>query len=289
MIDLHMHSSYSDGSDDIWQLIQNVKDAGITKFSVTDHDIAGGCREILKNEKIKSFIRENGMQFVTGAEFSCIFEGYEVHILAYDFDPNAKEIEYFENKVTELIKEKDVYRFKAFEEAGYHLSQKSMEFLKTRINIRKPDLANCLVNDGYFDNIDDAIQLFIKHIKFPKSYRLDAKEVIEKLSSIGAKMVWAHSLHGINEKPITFEEVEMIATKLKEHGLVGLECFYTLYNKQEIERLVEIAHKLGLFVTAGSDYHGKNKQSALGETSCDKTPVMEVAQNFDKYFKNIIK
>ena len=128
----------------------------------------------------------------------------------------------------------------------------------------------------------------LENVQYPRKYRLDAEKVVQTMSKIGAKMVWAHSLHGLHEDPITFEEVDQIVSELKPQGLAGLECFYSLYNKEEIYKLVDIANKHELFITCGSDYHGKNKDVALAEMSSDGTPVDETLIKVSSIFKNIL-
>lgn len=288
MFDLHIHSTFSDGKDDVEQLIDNVKNANIDYFALTDHDTALGCRTILNSEELKNKIKNHGLTFVTGAEFTCIYGKYKMHILAYDFDPFAPEVLMLEQKMSDLLKEKDIYRFKFLEDNGWVLSDESMDFLKSRINIRKLDLANCLVNDGYFSTREDAIWQGLEKVKYPREYRLNAVEVLETMSRIGAKMVWAHSLHGLKETPITHEEVDKVCSELKEHGLAGLECFYSLYDEREIAGLIEIANKYDLFITCGSDYHGKNKKVQLAEMSADGTKVQNELILVESIFKNNI-
>ena len=288
MFDLHIHSTFSDGKDDLDTLIKNVKNAGIDYFALTDHDTALGCRTILNSEELKQKIRDNGLTFVVGAEFTCLFEGQKMHILAYDFDPFAPEVLDLEQQMSDLLKLKDVERFKFLEDAGYVFSNKSKEFLKSRVNIRKLDIANCLVDDGYFDEVEVAIQECLQKIKYPRKYRLDGKEVLEKMNKIGAKLVWAHSLHGLKEKAITHEDVDRFVAMMKPLGLAGLECFYSLYDANEIAGLVEIANKYGLFITCGSDYHGKNKAVQLAEMSSDGSPVDESMIKVKDIFKNTI-
>ena len=100
-------------------------------------------------------------------------------------------------------------------------------------------------------------------------------------------MVWAHSLHGLNEKAITHADVERFAGELKKYGLAGLECYYSLYNKEETQELVAIADRLDFIVTSGSDYHGKNKDVALAQFSIDGSPAnfdrVSVKEIFQKY------
>ena len=276
MIDLHLHSTCSDGKDTIKQLIENVKNAGIEYFSITDHDTSKAGREILMSDELKSKIKEYGLTYVTGCEFSVIYGKQEMHILAYDFDPFAPEIFEIEKKFAELLEAKDKFRLKYVED-HYKLSQESYDYLASKENVRKLDFANCLVNDGYFDNLDDACQKFLNLGKYDGVDRLDAVYVLTTLKKLGAKLVWAHSLHGLNEKAISLADVERFATELKEYGLAGLECYYSLYTKEEIDGLVDIADRLGLSISAGSDYHGKNKNVAIAQFSIDGS-----APNFEK-------
>lgn len=288
MIDLHLHTTCSDGTDSVEKLIDNVLNAGINYFAITDHDTASGCRKVLASDELKQKIHNANATFVAGIEYSCIYKGRKVHILAYDINPNSKEVFELEQKLKDLMKEKDIYRFKAIEEAGFKLSDESMDFLNSRLNIRDPDMANCLVKEGYFDNIKEAIQTFLKKIDYPRKYLYDAVEVVQKMASSGAKVVWAHSIYGLNQRPISFEQVEEFAKELKEYGLQGLECYYSLYNKEEIENLCKIAEKLGLYITCGSDYHGKNKEVKIGARSADETPVDEKKIKIIETFKNVV-
>lgn len=288
MIDLHLHTTYSDGTDTLEDLIENISKSEIDYFSITDHDTANSARRILTSEELKQKIKDNNLTYVTGIEYSCVFNGRNMHILAYDINPFTSEVQELEKDYKYLSEEKDVFRFKVIEDAGFVLSEKSREFLKTRENIRDPDIANCLVNDGYFDNIETVFSEFIRKIKYPKKYLLDPIKVIKNMKKIGAKLVWAHSLFGLNQKPLDYNQVEEIIIELKKHGLDGLECYYSLYNGEQIEELKKLAQKYGLFITCGSDYHGKNKKIKLLERSCDGSLVDESDVNIIKTFKNVV-
>ena len=288
MIDLHIHSTFSDGSDDVKTLIEKVKNSSVKFFSITDHDTAQSARTILSDKTLQNKIRENNLSYVVGTEWTCGFMGLGMHILAYDFDPFAPEVLELEKEIKDILKEKTAFRLNYIEEKGYVFSKNSQEFLNTRINVKKPNIARCLVNDGYFDSFQDAID-FLNEIKYPKKYRLDGEKVLKTLSSIGAKMVWAHSIHGQGKSPLSYDEIEKYCTKMKEFGLIGLECYYSLYNSEEIENLLKIAKKLNLFVTAGSDYHGENRNVKIGETSSDGTIQDEKNINIFEIFSKIIE
>ena len=289
MIDLHMHSTFSDGKDDVSTLIDNVKNAGISVFAVTDHDTAASARAILSSDTLKNKIIDSALSYVVGVEWSCIFGKYKMHLLAYDFDPFDPEVKRLERQIEALLDGKRRAREEYIEQNGCKLSKASWDYISSKDNVRRLDYANCLVNDGYFKDVDDACKNFLNKHKYQGTDRLDAVDVITTMTKLGAKVVWAHSLHGLNEKPITFEEVETVAGQLKEYGLAGLECFYSLYSKEEIDELLAISNRLNLFVTSGSDYHGKNKTVQLAEFSSDGTPVDNSKVTILKQFKNILK
>lgn len=287
MFDLHIHSTFSDGSEDVDTIIEKVKKAGIDCFSITDHDSANSARYIFSNKNVQDRIRELGLTFVPGVEWSCKFDGYKVHILAYDYDPESPEIKKFEKQLKALLDKKNEERLLDLSKRGYNFSEKSLESFKLKSNLRKLDFANALINDGYAETIEEALKI-INNSYSPSSHRLVGEDVIKELSKTGVKLVWAHSIRGIGDKPISFEEIEMLATKMKACGLSGLECYYSLYTKEEIAKLVQIAKKLGLFITCGSDYHGKNKNVSLAQLSCDGSTPNQNDILVDKIFKNTI-
>lgn len=273
--DLHLHTNFSDGKDDLDALIKNVGKTKAEAFSITDHDTAESGRQILSSKDLQELIASLGLTYTTGVEFTCTYKGHKMHILAYDFDPFAPEVIDLEKEFKELLTQKAVQKIAKLDEMGYPLSEASLKDLSTKINVRTLDLATCLINDGYFNDISAAAKFVAREVKVPMKARLDADYVISKLSNIGAKMVWAHSLYGVGDKPRTHEEVRELATDLKSFGLKGLECYYSLYDEDEIKKLVKIAKDLGLFITSGSDYHGANKSVKITEFSRDGYKVIE--------------
>ena len=104
MFDLHIHSSYSDGSDNVEEIIDKIKDTNIKYFSITDHDTALSAREILSSERLMKKIKDYGLTYVTGIEFTCRFRGCKAHILAYDYDPSSSTIQKFEKQIKDILK-----------------------------------------------------------------------------------------------------------------------------------------------------------------------------------------
>lgn len=289
MIDLHIHSKYSDGSDNIEDLIDNINSAGIKCFALTDHDTAEGCRKILSDDNLKTKLNKYGIEFIVGTEWTCTYNGLRMHILAYDFDPFNESVIALENQMRDMLNAKDLYRMKELEILGYKFSEKSKEYLSSKENVRTLDFANCLVNDGYFDDVQIAANYLTKTIKYPGTCKFDAKILLENMKKLGAKLVWAHSIFDIRREVISFEEVERIIKELKPYGLVGLECGYSLYNQEQIERLLNISKKNDLFVTHGSDYHGKNKVVKLAQFSSDNSISKLNRDSFYEIFNKIYK
>ncbi len=288
MIDLHLHSDCSDGTDSVEVLVDKLADAGVSQFALSDHDTAIGCRKILESDELKQKIKDNKMTFVPAIEISCQYNGRGVHILAYDIDPYSEEVLKIEQGMRDFLKEKDILRFQKIKEAGYEFSEKSKEFLSTRVNIRDADIANCLVWDGYFENVRKAMTEFTMKLKYPKKYMFDVIEVLDLFSKTGAKLTWAHSIHGLCQRPLEYDIIEKYIEDFKNHGLVGLECYYSLYNSEEIEKLLCLAKKYDLYVSCGSDYHGGNKNVKIGERTSDGSAVNEENISIIKTFKNIV-
>lgn len=275
MIDLHIHSNCSDGTDGLNELMDNIKRTNIDCFALTDHDTAEGCRRILIDGALNQKLKDYKISFVVGAEWTCIYGKQKMHLLAYGFDPFDEKVINLEKKMRNMLDEKDKIRMDALEKMGIQLSRDSKEYLSSKENVRSMDFANCLVNDGYFCDAKQAFKECLNLIKYPFECRFDAVEVVKTLSEVGAKVVWAHPIYDIKKKITPYEEVERIAKELKECGLYGLECFYSLYSRDEIEKIVCIAKKYDLFITCGSDYHGENKDVRLGQFSSDESEMFE--------------
>jgi len=289
MIDLHMHSTCSDGTDEVEKLIENINKKGVDCFSLTDHDTAEGCRRILSEDALKTKLSDYKIDFVSGAEWTCIYGGQKMHILTYGFNPFDEVVLNLEKEMRNLLDRKDEFRKEELEKKGFILSDKSKQYLSTKENVRSLDFARCLVDDGYFSNLQEAFKECLNKLKPPFQTKLDAVDVIIKMKSIGAKVVWAHSIYDMKRKITPFEEVERIIKELRPYGLDGLECYYSLYSKGEIDRLIEIAKRNDLFITSGSDYHGENKEVAIGCFSADGTnPDLSNIKIYD-IFKNIVR
>jgi predicted metal-dependent phosphoesterase TrpH len=261
-----MHTKFSDGTDDIRELIEKVIDSGIKYFSITDHDTIDGVNTLLSDKVLCDKLQSNNIKFVTGVEFSSVANGDKIHLIGYKYDPCCKSI----NEAVEIAIKKRISKFRVRLEAlkdqkGIKYRLQSIDEMKKSEFIGKPIMAKYLVKDGLCSSIDDAFDILNNLKTKATETRVDAEIIVPAIVNSGGICVWAHPLGGINEKRISFEKVEEIIKKLIPLGLKGIECFYNLYSHEEKDRLVGIANKYGLLISAGSDYHGKNKKASVGE------------------------
>ncbi|HAE15267.1 MAG TPA: hypothetical protein DCG51_01840 [Erysipelotrichaceae bacterium] len=262
-IDLHIHTTVSDGTDTPEELLQKVKDAGIELFSVTDHDA------VKASTIIPDLLKEGDPAFVCGAEFSCKDEEGKYHILGYDYDPSSESIlklvdmghTYRINKVRarlDFLKDQFHFRF----------SDEDLKKLFAMDNPGKPHIANMMVRYGYTKTKEIAIKEYINLIHFDMEY-VRPKEAIEGILSAGGIPVLAHPCYGSGDQLVIGQEMDERLQKLIGMGLQGVEAFYSGFTVKLQNEMLDFAKKYDLFVTAGSDYHGRNKMIELADNNLD--------------------
>lgn len=264
LIDLHIHTTASDGSDSPAELARKV--AGLRIFSVTDHDTIDGA---LQMENLVP----PGTVYIRGVEFSCVSPAGKCHILGYGYDPRHPALLAALEEGRTLRLEKLQRRLEALRaHFGIILTDDELSRLYSLNSPGKPHLGKILLDRGLAETLDGAIQTYLK-IRVPGRDRIDAGHAIAAIEKAGGRSVWAHPLGGEGEKRLTPEEFEDQLQTLLAAGLKGMECHYSRYSREEIQFLRDRAAAHGLTVTGGSDYHGINKRDLeLGMLSMEDTP-----------------
>ena len=260
-IDLHMHTTVSDGTDSPEEIIQRVKAAGIDMFSVTDHDAIKGCIVV------RSLLKEAGLSFIPGVEFSCKDENGKYHILGYGYDPESDAIK-------EVIDTGHTYRISKLKkridflkkEYGFSFSDEDLSALYKLDNPGKPHIGNLMVKYGYAPSKEIAIQTYVDKFHAGSEY-VRPEQAIKGILAAGGVPVLAHPSYGRGDELILSSEMELRLRRLISFGLEGVEAFYSGFTPKLEEEILSFAEKFGLYVTAGSDYHGKNKLVQLGDTN----------------------
>ncbi len=258
-----MHSTVSDGSDTPEEIVARVKECGIDVFSVTDHDA------IKAGKIIRKMLSNGDPAFICGAEFSCEDELGRYHILAYFDDPNAPSINALVEKGHALRMQKLTMRLDFLnKEFGFEFPPDDVNKLLSYDNPGKPHIGNLMVKLGYADSMRTAIYDYINKLNIPNPH-VRPEDAIGSILGGNGIPVLAHPFFGDGDQLIVGNEMEQRLKRLMKFGLCGVEAFYSGFTPKLTKEMLALAEKYGLYVTAGSDYHGKNKMVRLGDNGLD--------------------
>ncbi len=259
-----MHTTVSDGTDTPEQILEKVKLEGITIFAVTDHDDIKGCRRIM------DLLGGDDPKFITGVEFNSRDKNGKYHILGYGYDPEAPSIIGLVNTGHGFRMNKVVKRIEYLKEKfGFDFPPEEIEALMALDNPGKPHIANLMVKYGYAKSKEDGIDNYLNTLKLKAEY-LDPETVIKGIKEAGGIPVLAHPSYGSGDDLIIGDELTGRIERLKTYGLEGVEAFYSGFTDVLRDEVLSIAERENLYVTAGSDYHGKNKMVLLGDNGLDE-------------------
>lgn len=261
-MDLHMHSTSSDGTDTPEQILMKARELGFSWFSLTDHDTYEGSEWIAGQVS-----REEDPRFIVGVELSCKDELGRYHILGYRFDPDHP-------KMLAIVKQFHINRLKKFRQRirflqdAYHIPITGDEIRELMLfdNPGKPHLANLLTKKGFTSSRDEAFGKYLNHIPEDPSLAVRPEEAIHAILEGGGIPILAHPIFGNGSQHLTWTELEERVDRLQGFGLQGLECYYSRYTSEQQQTLLQMAQVRQMYASAGSDYHGGNKKVSLGET-----------------------
>lgn len=265
-VDLHMHSTASDGTDTPEELLKNIRQNGITTFAVTDHDTIEGAMQMEK-------LAHDGVTFIRGIEFSSKAPSGKCHIVGFDYDPQNEDFVKAIEMGRSLRKEKFEARLSFLQnEIKVPFTEEELAELRRMTSVGKPHLANIMIKKGFAVDKKDAIENYID--KCPtKNTRIPAEIAVKAILSAGGIPVWAHPLGGDGNRPKPEEQFKAMLEELTGYGMLGMECYYSTYTMPQTEWLTVKAHEKNLLISGGSDYHGRNKAIPLGKLNQDNEGI----------------
>lgn len=278
MIDLHIHSTFSDGSKTPEEIILIAKQNNLKAIALSDHDTVKGLNEA------KYFGDIHNIKVINAIEFSADFKGKEIHLLGYFIDKENKNLlnEIKELEITREIRNEEL--IKKLQDLNINIT---LEYLRTFVFseiITKAHFAKALVNKGYAKSIKEAFALYLGENKpaFVKRDLIEYKKAINLISDAGGICVLAHPyLYGYSEK-----DLENNIKQLKTEGLKGIECYYSSHNKKQVNNLLNICNKYNLKASAGSDYHGDNRpEVSLGKIFLGEQVEYKILENLKQCLK----
>jgi predicted metal-dependent phosphoesterase TrpH len=222
---------------------------GILAIALTDHNCVEGAEELEK------YAKEIGVSAVVGSEITTEYKGKEAHLLALFLNKEAREeMNDFFAERKRLKEESNERLAKALNQGGYKIDYQELKERYKSIN--RAHFAKRLVELGYVKTTTEAFDTMLKegngfYVSCPRPQLVD---IVEWVRKIGALPVLAHPLLSLDK-----EELEELLPIAKEKGLVGIECYYGLFTKEQIEYLCALADKNGLIKSGGSDFHGSMK------------------------------
>jgi hypothetical protein len=258
-IDLHTHSSHSDGSLSPRQLVQLAKDRRLRAIALTDHDTVAGLEEALGAGK------ELGLEVVPGVEISAQYPPGTMHILGYYIRASNRELQGALKKLQQARAARNPKIIERLQALGLEITITEVLDLSAG-QVGRPHIARALVNRGYVSSIDQAFSLYLKKgaVAYVEKFRFPPEEAIAIIRRAGGISVLAHPFTLGMAKP---DELSQVVRELREMGLEGIEVFYPNHTEEMAVIYEDVAKSLGLICTGGSDFHGNfRNHSYLGDT-----------------------
>jgi predicted metal-dependent phosphoesterase TrpH len=269
LVDLHTHTTFSDGLYTPEELVAAAKQAGLAAVAVTDHDAVGGI------ERATAAGRELGIEVVPGVEMSCNTNGFDVHLLGYYVDLRDQAVLDFFEMVRRKRAERAEKMVAKLAELGFAVSIERVRELAHGAATGRPHVAQAIVEAGVAANTEEAFSRYIGYdgpAYFPKM-QLSPVDAIEFVHKHGGVAVVAH--------PGTYHNDAALYSVIAA-GADGIEVWHPDHQQRSVDHYNEVATKNGLIMTGGSDCHGGRKQ---GRTTIGQ---LTVAYKYLQGIKDVI-
>ncbi|NHN56496.1 PHP domain-containing protein [Calidifontibacter sp. DB0510] len=270
LIDLHAHSTASDGTQPPAQVVRAASDAGLDVVALTDHDTTAGWADAL------AAAQQIGVGLVRGIEVSTQHEGISLHVLGYLHDPTDQallaELEHArssrETRAQRMVERLAPDTGLTWPEVLAQVSEGT--------TIGRPHIADALVARGV---VADRNEAFASYLATGSKYHVshyapDPVTAVGLIGAAGGVAVMAHPFASSRGRIVGEEVIEQMA----EAGLAGLEVDHRDHDAAARERAAQLATRLGLIATGSSDYHGADKSNRLGENTTSEAALRALAE-----------
>ncbi len=245
MIDLHSHTTASDGQHSPDELLALAASAGVTVLAVTDHDTVAGLAAA------KEAAQSRGLELVPGIELSAFVLGREAHILGHFLRPEDPDIARFADKLRIEREQRMQQMVEKMRKLGFPVRMEDVYAIADKAHLGRPHLARVLVEKGWCVDTKEAFDRFLGDGRpaWVDRYRLDGADAIQLIRNAGGTATLAH--------PGTSKMNRMEVETLAKAGLAGLEVFHSDHNPSIRDKYLALAKEFDLVPTAGSDFHGE--------------------------------
>jgi len=254
-VDLHIHSTASDGRLSPEEIVSKSAENGLTIIAIADHDSLDGIVPALVAAKAFPWLK-----VIPGVELSTDVPSGEVHVLGYFVDHTDHELEATLKRMRNSRRERALGIIAKLGNLGMPIDWERVREIAGSGSIGRPHIAQALLEKGYVASLKEAFTKYISRggPAYVERGKMTPVRAVELILQANGLPVLAH--------PFTSRDPETMIIELKAAGLLGIEAYYDGYTVDEINQLVGLADKHGLIATGGSDYHGldTNNETMIG-------------------------
>jgi predicted metal-dependent phosphoesterase TrpH len=250
MIDLHTHSTHSDGTLTPHELVSLAKKEGLATIALTDHDTINGI------EDARNAAYESGITFIAGVELEIEFSKGEFHLLGLGLSKNLDAFGKALEEVRAFRTERNVSMIRTMRSAGIDITLEEVEQIAEGDVIARPHFAKVLIKKKVIKTVDEAFDKYLEKGRpfyYPKKV-LSLSDAIALIKASGGLPVIAHPFSLL----LSWQELKETLLEFKKKGLLGVEAYHPQHDSRTCSKLVEFAKENGFFVSGGSDFHGHN-------------------------------
>lgn len=253
IVDLHVHSTESDGTLSPEEIIFAAKAAGLSAIALTDHDTVSGIR------KAASAASSCSMELIPGIELSTNYRDREIHIVGLCIDVENKELLAKTAEFCDCRSQRNTRMIEALREEGFAITPEALRQENPDSVITRANIARYLYEHGYIKSIQEAFDKYIGDgcRCYVGRFKVTPMEAVALIKAAGGVAILAHPLlyH------MSTVRLKQLIDELKTVGLDGIEAIYTTHTAGEEQLVKRIAKEKNLLISGGSDFHGSNKPS----------------------------
>jgi predicted metal-dependent phosphoesterase TrpH len=261
-VDLHTHSTASDGLLTPTQLLNHASQLGLYAISLTDHDTINGMAEALKAGQ------ETGVKVIPGVEISADFSPGTMHIVGLGLDPANRALRAKLEFLQQARRDRNPKIIRQLNAAGVEITFEEVQAEAKGGQIGRPHFAAVILRKGLAKNWDDVFDTWLGKGKpgYVDKERFSSKDAVDVIHASGGKAIIAHPV----QLQLPDKELEACMDRLVREGIDGIEVYHSDHGRKEEEFYLSLAKRHGLKISGGSDYHGfKDKPVELGIPEVD--------------------
>lgn len=268
-IDLHLHSTYSDGRHAPGELVGFAVDRELSAISITDHDCLDGFLEL------KEATAGTGIEFISGIELSCVFNGRDLHVLGYGIDVNDVEFQEMLVRFRDSREHRGVKIIEKLKTLGVNIDPDVVFRKAGKGALGRPHIAEALVEGGYARDFSDAFNRYIGEDcpAYVEKFKLNPNDAVARIHESGGLAFVAHAGYYMEDMEKFYE--------LLDCGFDGIEVHHPNHSNGAVGTLQEIARRRRMLVSGGSDFHGFAERDSVGEPRVPYELLVEIRNGLD--------